>query len=141
MEDSLTVNEHTQRTSEEYLTSLCNTPACRSHTSEHCSMNQLDLTTRSVACLSPSLSTLTHFTHSPACAPVIPPAHPHRPQEVMTCHDTGRQHECSKLFIQSVLDSSQSYVFLTRCLIAEGGAGVDAMWRMHDVKKSRPAAQ
>lgn len=53
MDNSHTLKS-TQRTLEESVT--------LSHTSKHCSMNQLDLTTRPVACLSPRLSTFTHFT-------------------------------------------------------------------------------
>lgn len=40
-----------------------------------------------------------------------PPAQPHRPREVMTCHDTGRQHECLKLFIQRAYWTAPSLAF------------------------------
>lgn len=64
MEDSYTLKENP----EDFrgILDIALHHACRSHPSKPCSMNQLDLTTRSVACLSPILSTFIHFTESPA---------------------------------------------------------------------------
>lgn len=98
MEDSYTLKEYPEDL--RGILDIALHHACWSHPSRPCSMNQLDLTTRSVACLSPSLSTFIHFTQTPAFH-LWYPAHPHRLQEVMTCRDKGREHECLKLFIQS----------------------------------------
>lgn len=63
--------------------------------SKHCSMNRvhLDLTTRSVACLSSQSQHLyTLFTvHYPA----------HILQDVTTCHDKRQEHECFQVIYTS----------------------------------------
>lgn len=101
-------------------------------------MNQvlLDLTTRSVACLSPRLSTFIHFTYSPTVH-LWYPAHIHRKLWPVT-----QVHECLKLFME-YLDSSEAYIFspdasLRSSVTSHGWlAGVDsADWHGECMKQS-----